>query len=172
MADESTDTAVSEQLILYMRYADISREAVGTRFACVQKVEGHPNAVNLLNPLGAGCIYICTKVPYPSPRDAYIYAHLTYFTFTCLPTYFAYCRGFCCSPQLLRASHFTNYSIEASFTPAVQCASSPSRHSSSARGTAFKEPSSRSSRCRMALWEGSRRAPLSMVGEECGELCD
>ena len=112
MADESTDTAVSEQLILYMRYADISREAVGTRFACVQKVEGHPNAVNLLNPLGAGCIYICTKVPYPSPRDAYIYAHLTYFTFTCLPTYFAYCRGFCCSPQLVRASHFTHYSIK------------------------------------------------------------
>ena len=46
MADESTDTAVTEQLILYMRYADISREAISTRFACVQKVEGHPNAVN------------------------------------------------------------------------------------------------------------------------------
>ena len=47
MADDSTDTAVSEQLILYMRYADISREAISTRFACVQKVEGHPNALNL-----------------------------------------------------------------------------------------------------------------------------
>ena len=47
MADESTDTAVSEQLILYMRYTDISREAISTRFACVQTVEGHPNAVNL-----------------------------------------------------------------------------------------------------------------------------
>ena len=45
--------------------------------------------------------YICTKVPYPSPRDAYIYAHLTYFTFACLPTYFAYFRGFSCSLQLL-----------------------------------------------------------------------
>ena len=33
MADESTDTAVSEQLILYMRYVDISREAISTRFA-------------------------------------------------------------------------------------------------------------------------------------------
>ena len=32
MADESTDTAVSEQLILYMRYVDISREAISTRF--------------------------------------------------------------------------------------------------------------------------------------------
>ena len=67
--------------------------------------------VMIINPLGAGCIYICTKVPYPSPRDAYIYAHLTYFTFACLPTYFAYCRVFCCSHQLLRASHFTHYSI-------------------------------------------------------------
>ena len=44
MADDGTDTAVSEQLILYMRYVDISREAISTRFASVQKVEGHPNA--------------------------------------------------------------------------------------------------------------------------------
>ena len=47
MADESTDTAVSEQLILYMLYVDISREAIITRFAGVQKVEGHYNAENL-----------------------------------------------------------------------------------------------------------------------------
>ena len=47
MADESTDTAVSEQLNLYMWYVDISREAISTRFASVQKVEGHPNAENL-----------------------------------------------------------------------------------------------------------------------------
>ena len=47
MADESTDTEVSEQLILYMRYADIIKEAISTCFACVLKVEGHPNAVNL-----------------------------------------------------------------------------------------------------------------------------
>ena len=47
LADESIDTAVSEQLILYMRYVDISKEAIITRFAGIQKVEGHPNAENL-----------------------------------------------------------------------------------------------------------------------------
>ena len=47
MAYESTDTAVSEQLILYIRYVDISREAISTRFAGVQKVEGNPNAENM-----------------------------------------------------------------------------------------------------------------------------
>ena len=53
------------------------------------------------------------KSPLPFPAGCiYIYAHLTYFTFACLPTYFAYCRGFCCSHQLLRASHFTHYSIK------------------------------------------------------------
>ena len=38
MADESTDTAVSEQLILYMRYVDISREAIITRFAGIRRL--------------------------------------------------------------------------------------------------------------------------------------
>lgn len=47
MADESTDTAVSEQLILYMWYVDISREEITTRFAGIEKVEGHPTAENL-----------------------------------------------------------------------------------------------------------------------------
>ena len=53
-------------------------------------------------------IYIIMhKSPLPFPAGC-IYAHLTYFTFACLPNYFAYCRGFCCSHQLLRASHFTH----------------------------------------------------------------
>ena len=47
MADESTDTAVSEQLILYLRYVDIRSEEVVTRFAGISKIEGHPNADNL-----------------------------------------------------------------------------------------------------------------------------
>ena len=33
MADESTDTAVSEQLILYMRYVDINRKEIVTHFS-------------------------------------------------------------------------------------------------------------------------------------------
>ena len=47
LADESTDTAVSEQLIMYVRYVDIGKEEIITRFAGIQKVEGHPNAENL-----------------------------------------------------------------------------------------------------------------------------
>ena len=47
MADESTDTAVSEQLIMYVRYVDIGKEEIVTRFAGIEKVEGYPNAENL-----------------------------------------------------------------------------------------------------------------------------
>ena len=47
MAGESTDTAVSEQLIMYVWYVDIGKEEIVTRFAGIEKVEGHPNAENL-----------------------------------------------------------------------------------------------------------------------------
>ena len=46
MADESTDTSVSEQLILYVCYIDIDSEEIITCFAGI-RIEGHPNAENL-----------------------------------------------------------------------------------------------------------------------------
>ena len=74
----------------------------------------HDSASKLPLTLSARDAYIYAQKSPTLPRGMhnYIYAHLTYFTFACLPTYFAYCRGFCCSHQLLRASHFTHYSIK------------------------------------------------------------
>ena len=72
----------------------------------------HDSASKLPLTLSARDAYIYAQKSPTFPRGMHIYAHLTYFTFACLPTYFAYCRGFCCSHQLLRASHFTHYSIK------------------------------------------------------------
>ena len=74
-------------------------------------VRTRTRAAQIVHVMRDAYIYICTKVPYPSPRDAYIYAHLTYFTFAYLPTYFAYFRGFCCSHQLLRPLPFSCIAI-------------------------------------------------------------
>ena len=61
MADESMDTSVCEQLILYLRYIDIESEEIVTRFAGIRKIEGHPTAENLF--LAADCILSELQVP-------------------------------------------------------------------------------------------------------------
>lgn len=47
MSDESTDTSVSEQLLVYIRYVDVQSEEIVTRFLGICKIDGHANADNL-----------------------------------------------------------------------------------------------------------------------------
>ena len=47
MSDESMDTSVTEQLIVYLRHVDATKEKLLTRFVGVCKISGHPTAENL-----------------------------------------------------------------------------------------------------------------------------
>ena len=47
------------------------------RFLNIALLRGRSWDTRYINSFSAGCIYICTRAPFPSPRDAYIYAQLT-----------------------------------------------------------------------------------------------
>ena len=49
MLDESTDKSVTEEVILYARFVDISKDEVVTKFLAVAPLEGHPNAANIIS---------------------------------------------------------------------------------------------------------------------------
>ena len=47
--DESTDKSVTEEVILYARFINISKGEVVTKFHAVAPLEGHPNAGNIFS---------------------------------------------------------------------------------------------------------------------------
>ena len=49
MLDESTDKSVTEEVVLYSRFVDISKGEVVTKFLAVVPLEGHPNAANIFS---------------------------------------------------------------------------------------------------------------------------
>ena len=49
MLDESTDKGVTEEVILYARFVDISKGEVVTKFLAVAPLEGHPDAANIFS---------------------------------------------------------------------------------------------------------------------------
>ena len=49
MLDKSTDKAVAEEVIIYVRFVDIPRGQIVTRFLCISPVEGHPDASNIFS---------------------------------------------------------------------------------------------------------------------------
>lgn len=51
MLDESTDSSVTEEVILSARFVNITRGEIATRFLAVSPVQGHPNAANIFSAL-------------------------------------------------------------------------------------------------------------------------
>ena len=49
MLDESTDKSVTEEVILYARFINISKGEVVTKFLTVAPLEGHPDAANIFS---------------------------------------------------------------------------------------------------------------------------
>ena len=53
LMDESTDSADHAQAILYVRYPDVTKEAIVTKFLIILRVEGSPTANNLFSNVNA-----------------------------------------------------------------------------------------------------------------------
>lgn len=47
MVDESIDSATQEQMVMYVRYVDVMKKCISTKFLHLEQIRGHPDASNL-----------------------------------------------------------------------------------------------------------------------------